>query len=226
MSVHAALFRVYRPIMLWSGLILVLVVTTGVVVISAFGNAGFSLWLLVVGSASKYWLLVVGIMLVSMQLKQFVANGVTRHEFLAGAAVFGLLAAIGFAVIVPLGHGIESLALGLLDRRPSGYPVFGARVALAEFGRSLPGSLAFLVSGGLYAITFYRFRAWLGVLLLVPATAPIGVSQWLLGIDERAVTIDVLPYLPAVALSLLATLAGAVAFRWAISDVAVRRTAG
>jgi uncharacterized membrane protein len=81
MSVHAALFRVYRPIMLWFGLILVLVVTTGVVVISAFGNAGFSLWLLVVGSASKYWLLVVGIMLVSMQLKQFVANGVTRHEY-------------------------------------------------------------------------------------------------------------------------------------------------
>ena len=192
----------------------------------AFTQTRFSLWLTIANSAAKYWLLVVGIILISMQFRQFIANGVTRREFLTGAAVFGLTLVVAFAVIVPLGHAVETGVLGLIGRRPEGYPVCTIGVALVEFGRVLPQSLGFFVSGTLIAAGFYRFRPWTGVALIVPGALPLGIGQGLLRFDDRGVATDAWPYAAALAVAVLITAAGAAGIYAVMRDVAIRRTAG
>ena len=95
MSVVASLLRLWRPMILWFAAILVTVEVVAVTAISAAGPVQFSFWLVVAGAAAKYWPLVAGILLVSTNFRLLVANGVTRHEFLAGAGVFGLVLVAG-----------------------------------------------------------------------------------------------------------------------------------
>jgi hypothetical protein len=226
MNATSVLLRLYRPVVLWFAGALVAAELIAGAVIAASGRATFSLWLIMAGSAVKYWLLVVGVMLVTTHLRQFVANGATRREFLTGAAMFGLTMAVLTALMVPLGHGVENAVLGLTGDRSTGYPPFSAAVALAEFGRVLPGGLAYLISGGLFAAGFYRFAGWIGVALLIPAALPLVVAQTLLGVDGSGVTGDLLPYAAAVVLSLLVTGVAAAGLHRAMRDVAIRRTAG
>jgi uncharacterized membrane protein len=226
MSVSAALFRVYRPIMGWFGGILVAILAGSTAYTAAFVDARFSLWLTIANSSAKYWLLVVGIILISMQFRQFVANGVTRRSFLVGVAVFGLAMAVAFAVVVPLGHAIETGVLSLIGRRSGEYPAAGFEVALVEFGRVLPQSLAFFVSGTLIAAGFFRFRPWTGVVLIIPGLLPLGVGQILLDFDDRGVSAGRWHYPAALAATLLITAAGAAGIHAVMRDVAIRRTAG
>src|SRR4051794_26749090 len=105
MSVVRGLFRLYRPVVFWFAvnLILLEVAATGGVVL--FGPvASTSLWLLTAGTATKYGLLVVGVMLVVNHLRQFVSNGATRREFLLAAAALGLVLSAATAILIPLGH--------------------------------------------------------------------------------------------------------------------------
>jgi hypothetical protein len=226
MSVSKALFRVYRPIVLPFAVIFVVAEVIATVAVTHFKDLGFSMWLTLGGQAAKYWILVIGIILVAMQLRQFVVNGVTRHEFLAGAAVFGLVLAVGWAVVVPLGHGIESAVLAAFGTRGPGYPVQTAGGALREFGQQLPISLAYLVSGATIAIGFYRWRAWIGLVVMVGGAAPAVLTDWLLGFNEWNGVTHSVPYPAGLAASLAITgLVGWGCHR-AISDVPIRRTAG
>lgn len=226
MSVNAVLFRVYRPVLLWFSGVLILGEVLLVSIITAFGHLGFSPWLLADGSAARFWLLIVAIMLVTTTLRQFVANGVTRREFLAGAALGILIAAVLLAALVPVGHGLESAALSHTGQEAAGYPAFSARIGAQEFGRALPGLLGYAVSGGLFAIVFRRFPAWIALLMLIPAAAPLVVSGGLLGYDEHGGFSDVLPYPPALAVSLMVTGAAATWLWWSARDVPIWRTAG
>jgi hypothetical protein len=226
MSVTKALFRLYRPIALPFAVILVVADVIATVAVAHFQELGFSMWLVLGGQAAKYWILVIGIILIAMHLRQFVVNGATRHEFLAGVAVFGLVLAVVWAVAVPLGHGIESALLQAFDQRGTGYPVQTAGGALREFGRQLPISLAYLVSGATIATGFYRWPAWIGLAVMLGGAAPSVLTDWLLGFDEWNTVARDVPYPVGLALSLAATGLVAWGLHRAISDVPIRRTAG
>ena len=224
--VTRTLFRIYRPVVLWFLGMIVVGVAVANVVLTRFLDPGFSVWLFA-GSVGRYWLMVVGILLVSMHLRQFISNGVTRRDFLIGAAVFGLILAVFFAVLVPLGHGVESALLGLDGRRGVGYPPFSFAVAVGEFGYSLPGALAFGVSGIAVSAGFYRYGAWGGSLVMLPALLPIAASQAFLGIDDHGeLSARFVPYLAALAISLAVTAMAAVLYHRTLRDVPIRRTAG
>jgi hypothetical protein len=227
MSVHHALFRVYRPIIVvFAALLLLFHVSITSVIVAANGHIGFSMWLVLAGEGAKYWVLVVGIMLVVMQLRQFVTNGVTRREFLAGAAVFGLIVTAGFAAVVVLGHSLESLALGAVGGRGDGYPTLSAGGILGEFGQVFPESLGYMVSGALIAAGFYRWRPWLGLIVMLGGAIPALVGDVLFGVDEFGDVAARLPYSGALALSLGTSALACAAFRQVLSDVPIKRTAG
>jgi hypothetical protein len=223
--VTRTLFRIYRPVVLWFLGMVVVAVAVANVVITRFLEPGFSVWL-VAGSIGNYWLMVVGILLVTMHLRQFISNGVTRRDFLIGAAVFGLTLAVLFAVWVPLGHGVESASLGLGGRVGADYPPFSFAVAVREFGHALPSALAYGVAGIAVSAGFYRYGRW-GLLTLLPALLPIPATQAFLGIDEHGqLSARFVPYSVALVISLAATAVAAVLYHRTLRDVPIRRTAG
>jgi hypothetical protein len=225
MSVTRALFRVYRPIVISFAIILVAVDVIITAIVAGVKDFNFSMWLVLAGSAAKYWLLVIGIILVAMQLRQFVVNGVTRHDFLAGMAVFGLVLVVGWSVAVVFGHGVESLLLDAFGARGADYPTLTAGGALREFGSVLPVTAAYLVSGAAISAGFYRFRVWTGLLVMLGGMVPGGVAEVLLGYNEFGDVTDRVPYPAALALSVAATALVAWGFHRLISDVAIRRAA-
>jgi hypothetical protein len=226
MSVTRALFRVYRPIVLPFAAIIVVAEVVATAVVARFTDLDFSMWLTLGGQAAKYWILVIGIILVAMHLRQFVVNGATRHEFRTGAAVLGLVLAVVWAVALPLGHGIESAVLAAVDRQGPGYPALTAGGALLRFGQQLPISLAYLVSGAMIATGFYRWRPPTGLAVMVAGAVPAVLADWLLGFDEWGGLPHGVPYPVGLPLSLAATGLAAWALDRAISDVPIRRTAG
>jgi hypothetical protein len=225
--VAKTLFRFYRPAFLWFVGILVVGTAVAMTVIDRLTTPTVSVWLLVAGSALKYWVLIVGIMLVTAHLRQFVINGITRRDVIAGAAVFGVTAAVTFAVLVPIGHGLERALLGLAGPVPAGYPAFSAGVALGEFGRFLPQELAFLVSGLAIAAGFYRYGGWPGILFLVPGALPVAVAEGLIGIDDQGqFQTRLLSYPVALLVLLVVTALVAVLYQRQMRDVAIRPAAG
>ncbi|WP_433297106.1 hypothetical protein ACQP2F_40115 [Actinoplanes sp. CA-030573] len=227
MSAITALFRVYRPIIGWfvpailSAYLIILAA-----VLASTPRLGFSMWMVLAVPAAKYWLLVVAIMLVAMQLRQFVTNGVTRHEYLHAVGVFGLILCVAFALAVVLGHVLESALLAAFDRRAVGYPVSTFGGAVSELGHMLPLALAYLVSGALIAAGFYRWRPLAGLVVMVAGAVPVALAEYLLNVDEFGTFDAHLAYAPSLVISLVVTAAGALAFYRVVSDVPIRRTAG
>jgi hypothetical protein len=220
------LLRIYRPVALWFWAIMVVGIAIGMTVVSRLTDPTFSLWLVVAGAAAKYWLGVVGVLLVSLHLRQFVANGVTRHDLLAGAALFGLMVAVLFALAVPLGHGAEQLLLSAGDPVPGRYPTTSFGTGLREFGHILPASLAFLVTGAAATAGFYRYGAWGGLALLPLAVLPVGAAEALLGVDEHGgFDVRFVPYAAAVLITLIVTGLAGLLVQWELRDVAIRRGA-
>jgi hypothetical protein len=226
MTVSQALFRFYRPMLLIFGGILLAGELVGVTVAVINGRLNYSWWLTFSNAGVRIWLVIVGLVLVGIQLKQFVSNGVTRREFLAGAAKFMLILSVGYAAAEALGHGLESLLVGLADQRSSTYPVATAGQILSDFGHALPGTLAWPLSGALVAIGFYRFKPLVGVAVMVLGAVPAVASDYLLRIDGEGDVMDRGPFAVALIASLVIIAAGAVAFQRAMSDVPIRRTAG
>ena len=224
--VAVTLFRIYRPIAAWFLAMVVVVVTIASVIFSHASPQNVSLWLLIVGFGAKYWLGVVAVMLISMQLRSFIANGISRRAFLAGAGVFSLLAALFFALLGPIGHAIEYVLLSLFVDLPAGYPAVSWSGGIGEFGHALPANLAFLVTGAAVTAGYYRFGGLVGLLVMVPALVPLAVAESLFNFDGGAdLTTRFMPYAVALLLSLAATAAGAVLLRFQVKDVAIRRTA-
>jgi len=220
------LLRIYRPIALWFWATMILCVGVGMTAVTMLTDPAFSLWLVIAGAAAKYWLSVVGVLLVSLHLRQFVANGITRHDFLAGAAIAGVLVAVLFAAAVPLGHGGEQLLMSLGGPLPAGYPTTSFGVALREFGHVLPAALAFLVTGGAASAGFYRFGAWGGLALLPLAVLPVGAAEALLGVNEEGgFDVRFVPYAAAVLITLAVTALAGWVYQRELRDVAIRRGA-
>jgi hypothetical protein len=220
------LLRIYRPIALWFLSIITVVMVTLETIFTHFsvdtdGLAG-GLWVLVVGSAVKYWLLVVGTLLSALNLRTFVANGITRRDFTAGAALFGIVSAVVLALVVLLGHIVESVAIAGV----AGHVPLTVGVALGGFARSVPAILAFGVSGWLIGAGYYRFHPFIGTALLAPALIPAGLTVWLLSLDDITPPSDApLPYWPAVAIVLAAVAIAYWAVRGILHDTPIRRTA-
>ncbi|MDY7086805.1 MAG: hypothetical protein SYR96_17025 [Actinomycetota bacterium] len=225
MSVSAVLLRLYRPVIVWGLVAVVAVEITVVTAILTFGPMSFSFWLVVLGSAAKYWPLVTGILLISTYFRQFVTNGVTRHEFLRALAVFSLGVVLVVPALVVLGHAAESLVLDLLGGRGGSYPAFRFGEAAAEFLHVLPATAGYLASGILISAGFYRFRVWIAVLFIVPGAVPALVTEILLKLDEYGEQSQNLPLAIALTLSGAATVAAAIATHRVMRDVAVKRTA-
>jgi hypothetical protein len=226
--VAKSLAKIYRPVVLWFWSIIVLAVVAVTAILATVYEVRYSIWLLIAGQATKWWLLVFGTLLVATHLKLYVANGITRRAFLAGGALIGGLTAVVWAALVPIGHGVERLVWTMVGTPPAGYPEFSAAEALREFGHYLPGVLACLVSGALIAAGFYRFPWWAGLLLIVPGALPVVAAEGLLGLYAAAESPAprILPYAGGLAVSLALTLLAAVAIRATVQDVAIRRTAG
>jgi hypothetical protein len=221
--VAATLLGIYRPVVLWFWTTMTVCAVVGMTAIALYGEPTFSLWLLMAGSAAKYWLGVVGATLVSLNLRQFVANGITRREFLAGSAIFGLSATVVFAVAVVAGHGVEQLLLGLDGPLPAGYPAMTPGTALREFGHILPSALAFLVAGAAVTAGFYRFGAWGGLALLPAAVLPLAAAETLFGLDASlGFAVRFVPYAAAVLITLAVTALGVLLYQRVLRDVTIR----
>jgi hypothetical protein len=221
--VLTSFLRMYRPQMLWFAGFLVVGVGLADAVVARFADPPFSLWMFIAGSAVKYWLGVGGVSLVAVHLRQFVAAGITRRDFIVGGLLFGVLLAVAAALFVPVGHGVEYALRGGADGVPVDYPQWSLSVAVSEFGHILPSCLAYLVAGAAAGAGFYRFGAWAGLLLLVPALLPVAASEGLLGLgDNGEVLTRFLPYGAALAVSLLATALGVVLYHRELRRVAIR----
>ncbi|GAB2625008.1 hypothetical protein Aab01nite_18960 [Paractinoplanes abujensis] len=224
MSVSAVLFQLYRPVIYWGLAIVVALEIAVVAAILTVNPPGFSFWLVVVGSAAKYWPLVTGILMMSTYFRQIVTNGVTRHEFLRGFAVFALGIVVLLPALVVIGHGVESTVLGLLDQRGDSYPVFRFGEAANEYLHVLPGTAAYLASGTVISAGFYRFRPLIGLLLILPGSLPIMASGGLLTIDEFGVLTQRGSLAVALTVVLAVTAAAGIAAHRLMRDVAIRRT--
>jgi hypothetical protein len=224
--VAATLVSIYRPVVLWFWATMTVCAVVGVTAIAWRSEASFSLWLVMAGSAAKYWLGVVGATLVSLNLRQFVANGITRREFLAGGAIFGALATVLFTVVVVAGHGVEQLLLGLDGPLPAGYPRMTPGSVLREVGQILPSALAFLVAGAAATAGFYRFGAWGGLALLPIALLPVAASETLFGLDASlGFSVRFVPYAAAVLITLAVTALGVLLYQRELRDVTIRPAA-
>lgn len=225
MSVSAVLLRLYRPVIVWGLVAVIAVEIVAVTAILTFGPMSFSFWLVVFGSAAKYWPLVTGILMISTYFRQFVTNGVTRHEFLRALAMFSLGVVLIVPALVVVGHAAESLVLDVLGQRGGTYPAFRFGEAAAEFLHVLPATAGYLTSGILISAGFYRFRVWIALLFIVPAAVPSLVAEFLLKIDEYGELTENLPLAVALTLTGAATVAAAIATHRVMRDVAVKRTA-
>ncbi|MFI5491005.1 hypothetical protein [Actinoplanes sp. NPDC051859] len=222
-AVFGALLRRYRLPLLIAGLVLAVGVVISSLVVGARIDPSFSPWMVVAGSVVKYWLFAFGVLLVAGHLRLFAAAGLTRRAVLTGGAVLGVLSAIAAAVLTALGHGLESALIG--DVSP-GYPAWSVAGAVAELGHLLPICIAFFVSGAAAAVGFYRFGAWRGLPLAVPAALPLVVAEELLGVDGSGqVLTRVLPYAAGLPVSLAVTLLGALLCYWLTHGAPIRRPA-
>jgi hypothetical protein len=225
--VLTTLLRIYRPVGLWFWCTMIICIAAVDTLLATHDSVNFSLWLLVAGTAAKYWLLVVGLLLINAQLKQFVTNGVTRRDFRTGSAVFGLVAAVLFALIVVAGHGVEQALTGLAGPLPADYPDLSASSALSEFGHVLPAELAYLVSGAAIAAGFYRYGPLPGLLIIVPGLVPVALTETLLGRGPHGEPLTrFLPYGVALVVTLVAVALVALMYSRELRDVTIRRSAG
>jgi hypothetical protein len=225
--VAKSLTRTFRPVVLWFLCAVTVIAVAASIVAAGVSDLGYSLWLIILGHSTKWWLLVVGTLLIATHLKLYVANGITRRDFLLGSALFGAGAVVAIALLIPAGHGVEQLVWTIAGTPPAGYPEFSAAGAVREFGHYLPIGLGFLVSGAFIGAAFYRFPWWAGLVLIVPGIMPAITADALLGgVGADPPATRGLPYAGALAVSLLVTLLMAAMVGAAMRDVTIRRTAG
>jgi hypothetical protein len=169
----------------WAGIaVLILAVSLGVE--GGLGSVDGSTWEGLVTTA-HYVLLAGGIGLVVNFLPMYVAYGITRRHFLAGALPVGvglaLLAALAGTLVFALEgavfdvadwrHVLENAADRHIYDRPDQYGLILPELAV-QFA-------AHLVSGMLIGAAYYRLGGGLGTLLIVPAVVPAVVSEMALG---------------------------------------------
>jgi hypothetical protein len=200
----------------------VLVTVVGDALLSRSHAVPYSLWMTIAATGTKYWLGVVGVILVTMHLRPFVAAGVTRRAFLRGSGLFVLTAAAGLSVLAVAGHAIEAAILP----RAASYPVLTASSVLPEFAHVFVTLLAYAASGAAISAGFYRCGPRRGILLMVPALVPVLLAEGLLGLGPYGATIArLLPYGLALAVTLVAAGLVAAMGERELRSTAIRRSA-
>ncbi|GAA0801287.1 hypothetical protein [Spirilliplanes yamanashiensis] len=234
MSTHPALrvlrslVRVYTRVAAWYWGIIVAIV---VVLVAAFGvldEVRISGWSSVTTSAVKYWILSIGVMMPTVHLRFFVANGITRRHFTLGAGLFGIVFVTSFSLIGLLGHAVEHpvyAAAGWLAQLDEPYLVGSVADGALYLARAIPLHLVHFVAGALIGTGFYRFGVWRGIALIPPFAALIVLaevgfgSEWNPSLTDGPVPFAVAS-LGALALAALAGLAA----RTLLATVPLNRT--
>lgn len=223
--VGVALLRSYRIPLIW---VCTLLLTSGVVLTgieSTLGRGRFleDFWWKAAGITTKYWLLAVGATLVTVHLRSFVANGITRRAFVIGGAAFGIVTAVGLTALVVTTGALQILTGALVGRDGAGRS--GVADFIAWSGQALPLMLAYLVSGLLFGAVYYRFGRRGMVLLGVPAALPLVLTESILGAgrDDR---ILLAAYPVALSVCLVVIGLGFAGAHRILSGVAIQRTTG
>ncbi|HEX5541905.1 MAG TPA: hypothetical protein VFX60_10150 [Micromonospora sp.] len=144
------------------------------------GDVTESLWLNTGSTQPRYFLVAIGVMLVTLHLPVYVAHGVTRRLFMLAGAGFALAVSAAFAAATTIGFSLERAIFkwqGILDQLSHPYPVNtlgdGLRVTLSL---ALLG-LVYLSAGGLIGSIYYRYGAWIGTLLIPAAALPVFIAE-------------------------------------------------
>lgn len=131
-----------------------------------------SAWLLAVNAAPGWFVFVMGIVVATVHLPIGIANGVTRRDYCAGAALFAIATCVLFELAKVVGLLVEALAYninGIMDEVTVPYPWPTVDSTLA----GILGSLGFMLTGWLIALVFYRLRIWWALVLAPLASLPL-----------------------------------------------------
>ncbi|MDR7273277.1 hypothetical protein [Catenuloplanes atrovinosus] len=228
-TVASSLFhRLWWAYALFAALLAGLVALVGTL-IAVYGTITASPWNAGVASTAKWLIGSIGLMLTPVYLRHYVANGVTRREFVRGGLLFGIGTAACFAALALAGFGVERLVLGatgLMDGLTEPYPVYSAGTAVAVLVRAFLIYLATFCSGWLLGACFYRYGAYLGMILIPACVIPGFGAELLFGTEWGPVdTVTVVggPRLPFAVPALIT--AALVAAGFAVIHVSVRAVA-
>jgi hypothetical protein len=204
-------------------------------VILTVGDTDVSIWATSGGSAPKYFLMAIGIMLTTAYLPVYVGNGVTRRDFARAASGYVVAVAAVYAVIMTLGFAVEYALYSdadLFGDLTDPYPVRSVADALTVLVEEVFVGIAYLCVGWLLGTCFYRLGTWWGIGLipvtLVPAVvAEVGFdSLWAgyginngLGIEPPPLWVGVLIAVVAIAAAWIANFA-------LIRAVAIKKVSG
>lgn len=193
--------------------------------ISTQDDLDVSVWATSGGSAPKYFLLALGIML-SVQLPIFIGNGVTRRDFAGGASGYIVAIALGYGVLMAAGFAVEHAiyaANDLLVVQKDPYPVQSFSDGVGLFVAETMVGMVYLCAGWLIGSTFYRYGTWWGIALIPLEAVPVAIAEmgfdalWMgyglnrgLGIEAPSLPVGVL-----IGAAALATL-------WAVNFLVVR----
>jgi hypothetical protein len=206
-----------------------------ITVVVTVGDTDVSVWATSGGSAPKYFLLAVGVMLTTAYLPIYVGNGVTRRDFAYGASLYILAVAAVYAVLMTLGFVLEYAiysSADLMGNLTDPYPVRSVADALTTLVGELFIGIVYLCVGWVMGTCFYRFGTWWGIGLipvtLVPAVvtemgfdalwAGYGVNNGL-GIERPPLAVGVLVAVAAIAVTWFVNFA-------LIRAVAINRVSG
>ncbi len=190
MIVFRHLFAAYRRVYTWFWAIMLLLLAGLCLSYEVFGNYMLdsdraSMWEVAGMAAPRWFLFVMGLMFVTVNLPVVVAHGITRRTYFQGAVLFSLASSAFASLFVLFGFGVERAVYhlsGMWAELTHPYPVN----SLGEAGRLwvevFIGTMAYMVSGWLAGMAFYRLRPWIAIACTPVAAAPlIAVSARPLG---------------------------------------------
>jgi hypothetical protein len=162
----------YTMVAFWGIMIALLVVIESLVIVLADNPTsvwqGFR-W------APQFFLLCIGIMMVTNHLPVQIAHGITRSVVLRAGSLIALAVSASSAIIIQLGFLAERAVYNSL-----GLVQFTDSIDLVESpGRIIVSTaeftvlyLAYFIAGWAIAAGFYRLGGWYGTLLIAPAAVP------------------------------------------------------
>jgi hypothetical protein len=175
------LFTTYRKVYAWFWSIMALLLAGLCVSYEIFGNYPpdsdrSSMWEVAGLAAPRWFLFVMGLMFVTVNLPVMVAHGITRRAYFEGASLF-ILASTAFAASMALlGFGVERVAYhvnGIWGQLTHPYPVNSAGEAGRLWLELFLGGTAYMVSGWLAGIAFYRLSVWIAIACTPLAATPL-----------------------------------------------------
>lgn len=161
----------------WAIMLAIYVLLVGV--LAATGVLERSMWEPIAGPPPRYWLLSMGV-LTAVQVRLFIANGITRRQHAEASALLYLALAVLFAAIAAVGYAAERPiyeAAGLMDRLTEPYPVHTLADMGGEFVAGIVINYLYLLSGALIGIGFYRFNWMAGIAFIPLALIPPTIAE-------------------------------------------------